>query len=66
MTQPTPPPTIPGEGVDPRMFDPAARTWFDEHLTELRQDAYGQRILYQTLAAGFVIGLAAYVAGSLL
>jgi hypothetical protein len=66
MTQPTPPPTTADEGVDPQLFDPAAMAWFDEHLTELREDAYGQRILYQTLAVGFVIGLAAYVAGYLL
>ena len=37
-----------------------------EHLTEMRQDAYGPRILYQILIAAFVLGLAVYVAGYLL
>jgi hypothetical protein len=46
--------------------DPAVRAWFEEHLTELRRDAYGQRILYSILALAFIVGLAAYVAGYLL
>ena len=32
----------------------------------MRQEAYGQRILYEILAATFVIGLVGYVAGYLL
>ena len=37
-----------------------------EHLPELRRSAYGQRVLYQSLAVGFVVGLAAHVGGYLL
>jgi hypothetical protein len=38
----------------------------DEHLPELRRSVHGQRILYQSLTAGFVIGLALQVGGYLL
>ena len=34
-----------------------------EHLTQLRQSAFGQRLVLQSLGIGFVLGLAAYVAG---
>ena len=61
MSQPTP---LPDDGVD--YNDPKVQAWFEEHLTGLRQDAYGQRILYSILAVAFVVGLAAYVAGYLL
>jgi hypothetical protein len=54
------------EELDPRLRDPRVMAWFGEHLTELRRDASGQRILYQSLAAGFVVGLAAHVGGYLL
>jgi hypothetical protein len=37
-----------------------------EHLPELRRGAYGQRLLYQSLAIGFVVGLAAQIGGYLL
>jgi hypothetical protein len=37
-----------------------------EHLPELRRSAYGQRLLYQSLGFGFVVGLAAHVGGYLL
>jgi hypothetical protein len=60
------PPTLPDEELDPRLRDPRVLAWFGEHLTELRRDASGQRILYQSLAFGFVIGLAAHVGGYLL
>ena len=63
MSQPTP---SPDPEIDAILEDPAAQAWFEEHLAELRQDAYGQRILYWILAAAFVIGLVAYVAGYLL
>jgi len=46
--------------------DPDGRKWIEDHLTELRQDAYGQRILYMVLVSIFVIGLIAYVVGYLL
>ena len=61
MSQPTP---LPDDGVD--YNDPKVQAWFEEHLTGLRQDAYGQRILYSILAVAFVVGLAAYMAGYLL
>ena len=57
------PPVATDEELDPRMSDPWARNWFEEHLTELQQDVYGQRLLYISLALGFVLGLAAHVAG---
>jgi hypothetical protein len=37
-----------------------------EHLTEMRRSAYGQRLVYQSLAVGFVVGLAAQISGYLL
>ncbi|HWD45973.1 MAG TPA: hypothetical protein VHM23_20055 [Actinomycetota bacterium] len=37
-----------------------------KHLPELRRSAYGQRLLYQSLGIGFVVGLAAQVGGYLL
>jgi hypothetical protein len=46
--------------------DPNVRAWMGEHLPELRRSAYGQRLLYQSLAIGFVVGLAAQVGGYLL
>lgn len=60
------PPTSPDEELDPQLRDPAVVAWMGEHLTELRRSAYGQRLLFQSLAAGFVVGLAAHVGGYLL
>ena len=37
-----------------------------EHLTEMRRSAYGQRLVYQSLAVGFEVGLAAQISGYLL
>src|SRR5216117_1950866 len=56
------------EELDPRLYDPrvSEREWVEEHLPELRRSAYGQRILYQSLGVGFVVGLAAHVGGYLL
>jgi hypothetical protein len=54
------------EGLDPRLAEPQARAWLEEHLPELRRSAYGQRVLYQSLGVGFVVGLAAHVGGYLL
>jgi hypothetical protein len=62
IAQPTPLPDEP----EPFLNDPLVRAWFEEHLTQLRRDAYGQRILYTTLAITFVVGLVLYVAGYLL
>jgi hypothetical protein len=40
--------------------------WMGEHLPELRRSVYGQRVLYQSLGFGFVVGLAAHVGGYVL
>ena len=58
MSQPTP---RPDDEID--LDDPEVQAWFEEHMSVLRQGAYGQRFLYFTLAGAFVVGLAAYVAG---
>jgi hypothetical protein len=63
MSQSTPPPD---DELDTILKDPEAQAWFEEHLTEMRQNAYGQRLLYWMLAIAFVVGLAVYVAGYLL
>jgi len=60
------PRTSPGEELDPLLRDPDALAWMEEHLPELRRSVYGQRLLYQSLAVGFVVGLAAQVGGYLL
>ena len=46
--------------------DERALEWMEEHLLELKQFASGQRLLYQSLVIGFVVGLAAHVGGYLL
>jgi hypothetical protein len=46
--------------------DPGVRAWTEEHLPQLRRSVYGQRLLYQSLVVGFVVGLAAHAAGYLL
>ena len=63
MSQPTPPPD---DELTPLLSDPDAQAWFEQHLAELRQDAYGQRILYFVLAATFVVGFLGYIVGYLL
>ncbi len=63
MAQPTP---LPDDEIGPLLSDPYARAWFEKHLTELREEAYGQRLLYQILAAAFVFGFVAYLAGYVL
>ena len=40
--------------------------WIEEHLPELKQYVAGQRLLYQSLVIGFVVGLAAHVGGYVL
>lgn len=40
--------------------------WIGAHRTELRRLAFGQRILYWSLAIALVVGLAAHVGGYLL
>ena len=61
MPQPTP-----EDEIALLLRDPHARAWFEEHLTELRQNAFEQRFLYVVLAATFVVGLVLYIAGYLL
>jgi hypothetical protein len=60
------PRTSPDEELDPTLRDPDVLAWMDEHLPELRRSVYGQRLLYQSLAAAFVVGLAAHIGGYLL
>jgi uncharacterized membrane protein len=63
MSQPTP---SADDEISDLMDDPQAQAWFEEHLAVMREDAYGQRILYFVLAATFLIGLVAYVVGYVL
>jgi hypothetical protein len=51
---------------DAGLDDPGVLAWMGKHLPELRRSAYGQRLLYQSLGIGFVVGLAAQVGGYLL
>ena len=52
---------------NPPMFaDEATLAWMDEHAAELRRSVSGQRLLYTSLAASFVVGLAAHVGGYML
>ena len=60
------PRTSPDEELDPQLRDPDVLVWMGEHLTELRRSVYGQRLLYQSLVIGFVVGLAVHVGGYLL
>jgi len=44
----------------------ALLAWVGENLTLVRRSVSGQRVLYSSLAFGFVLGLAAHVGGFLL
>jgi hypothetical protein len=44
----------------------AVLDWVGENLTQVRRSVYGQRLLYQSLGVGLVVGLAAHVGGYLL
>jgi hypothetical protein len=47
--------------------DEEASTWIEEHLPALKQKyVHGQRVLYQFLVFGFLVGLAAHVGGYVL
>jgi cation transporter-like permease len=46
-----------------QQFDKQESEWLREHLPELRSMLYDQRLLYQSLTFGFVLGLVAHVAG---
>jgi hypothetical protein len=50
----------------PHPFTDDELAWMGEHLTEMRRSAYGQRLVYQSLGVGFVVGLAAQIGGYLL
>jgi hypothetical protein len=50
----------------PHPFTDEELAWMGEHLPELRRSVYGQRLLYQSLGFGFVVGLAAHVGGYVL
>jgi hypothetical protein len=52
--------------VSDRLADEWAQAWMDKHLPELKQSVSGQRLLYQSLVIGFVVGLAAHVGGYIL
>jgi hypothetical protein len=56
----------PDEELDPQLRDRDALAWMDEHLPQLRRSVYGQRLLYQSLGTGFVVGLVAQIGGYLL
>ncbi len=63
MSHPTPTPTE----LDPELLnDPQVQAWFEKHLTDLREEAYGPRLLYSILVGAFAVGLVAYVVGYLL
>ena len=64
MSHPTP---LPDTELDPELLnDPQVQVWFEKHLADLRQEAYGPRLLYSVLVGAFVVGLVAYVVGYLL
>jgi hypothetical protein len=50
----------------PPPFTDEELAWMGKHLPEVRRSVYGQRLLYQSLGFGFVVGLAAHVGGYLL
>jgi hypothetical protein len=56
----------PGAKGAPPTFTGEELAWIREHLTELRRSVSDQRILLTSLGIGFVVGLAAHVAGYVL
>src|SRR5262245_11986738 len=54
------------KSVQPLFTDERVLEWMEEHITELRQSVSGQRILYESLAISFVVGLAAHIGGYVL
>jgi hypothetical protein len=56
----------PGVKGAPRPFTEVELAAIEAYLPELRRSAAGQRILYWSLAIGFVVGLAAHGGGYLL
>jgi putative copper export protein len=49
--------------IPPMFKDEETVKWMDEHLTELKQTASGQRLVYTSLIVCFVAGLVAQAAG---
>jgi hypothetical protein len=47
----------------PDHFSDEELAWVREHMTQLRESVFGQRLALQSLLIGFVLGLAAYVGG---
>jgi len=47
----------------PHRYTDEEFAWMGEHLTQMRQSAFGQRMVLWSLGIGFVLGLAAYVGG---
>jgi zinc transporter ZupT len=57
--------TTPDDDLDIDLHDPEVRAWFEQHRAVLREDAYGQRILFWILGAAFIVGMVVYVIGYL-
>jgi hypothetical protein len=51
------------KSIPPMFNDERVLEWMEEHVTELRQSVSGQRILYESLVIGFLVGLAAHIGG---
>src|SRR5262245_19705579 len=47
----------------PSHFSDEELTWVREHMTQLRESVFGQRLALESLGIGFVLGLAVYVGG---
>lgn len=46
-----------------REYNDLELAWIGQHLPEMRRSLVDQRLLYQSLIAGFVLGLIAHIAG---
>src|SRR5262249_41380927 len=55
-----------GAASAPPPFSDEELSWVREHMSQLRESIFGQRLVLQTLGIGFVLGLAAYVGGYVL
>ena len=52
-----------GAAGAPDPFSDEELTWPREHMRQLRESIFGQRLVLQSLLIGLVLGLAAYVSG---
>jgi hypothetical protein len=50
----------------PPPFSDEELTWVREHMTQLRESVFGQRLALQSLGIGCVLGLVAYAGGYML